>query len=245
MRRSGPRVRRSSGWWDGLTFGPQYRALGPGTLVPDHRTPHSRPIGPQVSHHRVHASITSGSTRPVCRRGLDENDHDDCNLSAGGDCSPIGDRASTVRRGDGAGCDGPVRGSEGPSVLATHLRLSHLRTAPSHHRPLAPSDRGAVQTAVDTPDAHVAAARIILSNHTDPMFRGSVAPSPPRSVGPRAVQNAARRYSRPPGAGPPRPPRPPPPNDGYGFGFTISRSRKRSIDWAITSIASNAALSKA
>jgi hypothetical protein len=55
----------------------------------------------------------------------------------------------TVRRGEGAGCEGAVRGCEGPKVPADpHYVLSHCRTGPSHHRTgpshartLAPSDR--------------------------------------------------------------------------------------------------------
>ena len=138
-------VRWSDGavrWWDGLTFGPQYpgpRTWGPRTgpshaALSTHRTA-------SVSSPRGRMSITSGSTRPVCRRGLDENDHDDRNLSAGGDCGPIGDRASTVRRGDGAGCEGPVRWSEGP-VRWSEGRSNSQSDRPTfvpHRRTIAPS----------------------------------------------------------------------------------------------------------
>jgi len=131
-------------------------------------------------------------------------------------------------------CDGPVRWCDGmtfgapylgPRTLGPSYRTTHA--APSSHR--------TASVSIERDGARV---------------RSQItAPSPPRSIGPRAVQNAVVTHPHPhhqSGAGPPRPPRPPPPpNDGYGFGFTMSRSRNRSIDWAITSIASNAALSKA
>ena len=58
-----------------------------------------------------------------------------------GDCCPSGDRASAVRRGDGAGCEGPVRRCEGPVRWAERPSNSpsDRRTFVPHRRTVAPS----------------------------------------------------------------------------------------------------------